>query len=391
LLHRLPFKCVTFERETGGRRHAFMRTENPDIPIEQRASFEALRYANCWEDGVVPVEALKPEPGQQILSIASAGDNSLALLASGAEVLAVDLSPAQLASTELRREAISNLSYADCLAFLGINAFSDRWEIYLSLRHGLSTGSRAYWDRRPRAVEKGVIHAGKFERYFHLFRKWVLPLAHPRTRVRELLEKKNRDARLAFYHEIWANRRWNWMFRVFFSRRVMGRMGRDPEFFRYVEVPVAQSISARVEYALTELETHSNPFLRYILTGNFGGNPPPYLKKDLFERIRANLGALSLYCGPVEEAVRRSGRRFSGFNLSDIFEYLDEASCREIQEVLLDHSVSGARFVYWNMLVPRRIHDSFSDRVHPLRELSENLFLRDRAFFYSRLIVEQVQ
>jgi S-adenosylmethionine:diacylglycerol 3-amino-3-carboxypropyl transferase len=40
-----------------------------------------IRYAQCWEDADVLLEALDIQPGQSCLSIASAGDNTLAMLA----------------------------------------------------------------------------------------------------------------------------------------------------------------------------------------------------------------------------------------------------------------------------------------------------------------------
>ncbi len=54
-------------------------------------------------------DALLPAPGKRMLAIASAGDNAFALLAGGAEVVAVDLSAAQLALVELKRAAIRQL------------------------------------------------------------------------------------------------------------------------------------------------------------------------------------------------------------------------------------------------------------------------------------------
>lgn len=71
-----------------------------------RARFDLVRYANCWEDAAILREALRPEPGRRFLSIASAGYNSCALLAEGAEVVAADLSAPRLALVELEREAI---------------------------------------------------------------------------------------------------------------------------------------------------------------------------------------------------------------------------------------------------------------------------------------------
>ena len=60
--------------------------------IAKRARFDRIRYAQVWEDADILVEALRPQPGDTIVSIGSAGDNCLALLAEGpARVIAVDL------------------------------------------------------------------------------------------------------------------------------------------------------------------------------------------------------------------------------------------------------------------------------------------------------------
>ncbi len=45
------------------------------------ADFSAIRYAQCWEDADILLEGLGIRPGDTCLSIASAGDNSLAMLA----------------------------------------------------------------------------------------------------------------------------------------------------------------------------------------------------------------------------------------------------------------------------------------------------------------------
>ena len=82
---------------------------------------------------------------------------------------------------------------------------------------------------------------------------------------------------------------------------------------------------------------------------------------------------------------------FDGFNLSDIFEYLDEPTCAAIYETLLGAARPAARFAYWNMLVPRRRPDSTIDRVRSLTERAEALFAVDRAFFYSAFVLEEVK
>ena len=44
--------------------------------IQNRAAFDLVRYANCWEDADILLEALAVKQGDRCLSIASAGDNS---------------------------------------------------------------------------------------------------------------------------------------------------------------------------------------------------------------------------------------------------------------------------------------------------------------------------
>ena len=358
--------------------------------IAKRADFSEVRYANCWEDADILCNALRSKPGTRILSIASAGDNVFALLAEGAEVVAADLSPAQLACVELRRAAFANLEYEELLGFLGVRPHNNRHAVFRRIASQLPENAREYWLTLPEAIEAGIIHAGKFERYFHLFRRRVLPLVHTRRRVEELVRHKEIEERRAFYAQIWNSWRWRCLFKLFFSRFVMGRLGRDPEFFRYVEGSVADRILERAQYALTDLPTHDNPYLDYILFGNYRKALPKYLRPENFEKVRQNLQKLSTFEGTVEQAAEKYGDSgFDGFNLSDIFEYLDPTHCERIFRTLLNRSHSSARFAYWNMLSPRQRPEALCEKIKPLGELGQELFLQDKAFFYSRFVVEE--
>jgi len=374
--------------------------------IDARARFDIIRYANSWEDADVLCAALRPAPGKRMLAIASAGDNAFALLAAGAEVVAADLSAAQLALVELKRAAIRQLDDDALLHFLGAppsrrlngrrpaaggrrdaggpageDAGVPRLTTYRSLE--LPPDTRAYWDANLEAIESGVIHSGRFENYFRLFRKWVLPLVHSKRDVEKLLAPKEDEERARFYREEWNTWRWRAMFRVFFSRFVMGRTGRDPEFFRYVEGSVAERIFKRAEYALSVLPPHANPYLAFIFTGNYRAVLPRYLR-DL-PPLRANLDQLTLVQGSIEEAATG---KFDGFYLSDIFEYIDPATTRTIWDRLLQSASPHARFAYWNLLVPRR---GPPERVIALEEEAGALFARDLAFFYSAFVVEEAR
>ena len=360
--------------------------------LQERVKLDFIRYANCWEDADILCEALRPAPGVRILSVASGGDNSLALAAEGAAVVAADVSPAQLACVELKCAAIRRLEHPEVLAFLGVSESSNRLATYESLERDLSDDARAFWRDRRDELAGGFIHAGKFESYFRFFRKRVIPLIHTRRAVEELLREKDEAARHDFYERRWNNLPWKLMFRVFFSRFVMGRLGRDPEFFRYVEGAVSDRILSRARYALTVLPTHLNPFLDYILTGNFSRSLPRYLEPERFEAVREGLARLTLFPGSVQDAARADGEGgFDGFNLSDIFEYLDGPTCSAMFGELLAVATPGARLAYWNMLAPRRCPEELAGRVTPLSDLATELFEWDKAFFYSAFVVEEVR
>lgn len=360
--------------------------------IRNRASFDFIRYSNCWEDADLLVEALAPQPGARLLSIASAGDNSFSLLTCNPElVAAVDLNPSQLALLELKRESFRRMEYEETLRFLGFAPATgnERAETYRLLCGNLSAEARGFWDANPELIERGMIHVGKFERYFSIFRKNVLPLVHNRKNVTALQEKKSLEEQERFYSRRWDTWRWRAMFRIFFSRAVMGRLGRDPELFRYVDGSVADRILDRTRHALTALSVHDNPYVRYILEGEFGDALPPYMRREHYRTIRDNLGSLIPVCGTTDDAIARIGTGFDGMNLSDIFEYMTEAETKETGERLAAALRTGGRAVYWNMLAPRSLARLIPERLRRLDEQADRLFAEDRAFFYQALHIDQ--
>jgi S-adenosylmethionine-diacylglycerol 3-amino-3-carboxypropyl transferase len=139
------------------------------------------------------------------------------------------------------------------------------------------------------------------------------------------------------------------------------------------------------------LNPADNPYLQWIMTGRHTTALPLALRPEHCETIRANLGALEWYCRPVEDFLAgQPPRSIDRFNLSDIFEYMSEASYHRLLGQLAERGRPGGRLAYWNMLVPRSRPEAMADRLRPLPELSQKLHLQDKAFFYSRFVVEEV-
>jgi S-adenosylmethionine-diacylglycerol 3-amino-3-carboxypropyl transferase len=360
--------------------------------VANRADFSEIRYAQCWEDADILLDALQIQPGDVCLSIASAGDNALAMLARNPRcVVAVDLSPAQLACVELRVAAYRELQHPELLELIGSRPSAQRARLYQKCRSQLSPDARRFWDARAADIEQGIGGAGKFERYFQLFRNRIIPLIHSRQRVERLLRGGAREERARFYEHEWNNWRWRALFNIFFSRFVMGRLGRDPEFFKHVEGSVADRILSRARYAMTELNPAENPYMQWILTGEHRTALPFALRPENFDAIRANLDRLEWHCCSVEEFLDRAGdAAFDRYNLSDIFEYMSVDNYHRLLERLARSGRRGGRLAYWNMLAPRRRPDTMADRLRPLNELAAQLHQRDKAFFYSAFVVEEI-
>ena len=367
------------------------RMDSPATEAASRADFSHIRYAQVWEDADILVEALNIGPESTCLSIASAGDNVLALLAhSPKKVYALDLNPAQLHCLALRAAAFRCLEHSEILELIGARASSQRGDLYARCRDCLDEGTRSYWDGQMGSITAGIGSAGKFERYFALFRKRVLPLVHGKRSIAALLEPKSPQERERFYAKRWNNLRWRLLFCVFFSRFMMGRLGRDPAFFQYVEGSVAERILERTRYALTALEPSENPYLHWILRGDFGDALPLYLREEHFETIRRNLDRLEWRLTSVEEFTAELHEpTLDACNLSDIFEYMSEENTGKLLKELCRVCRSEARLAYWNMLAPRSRPDALANQLAPLKDLATSLFKQDKAFFYSRFVVEE--
>ena len=71
--------------------------------VSQKTDFSFIRYAQCWEDADILIDALNIQSDHTCIAIGSAGDNALAMLSQGPErLIALDISPAQIACLELR-------------------------------------------------------------------------------------------------------------------------------------------------------------------------------------------------------------------------------------------------------------------------------------------------
>lgn len=360
--------------------------------IAYGADFTAVRYAQCWEDTDVLLDALAVQPGDVCLSIASAGDNALALLARHpAKVFAVDLNPAQLACLELRVAAYRLLNYDDLLVFMGSRRGQHRAHLYQTCRRLLSRHARAYWDERPEDIAHGLGSAGKFEQMMLRFRSAIVPLAHDRLMVDRLLAGGTRAQRQAFFEQHWNTPMRRLLATLFLPRVVQARTGRAVPFLPSSDLAQGRRLLARTERLITDLDPAQNPYLHWMLTGIHGNALPFALRPENVPTIRANLDRLDWRLCALEDVLGELGdRSVDRFNLSDTFEYLAESAFHTILYRLARCGRRGGRLAYWNTTIRRRRPPIMADMLLPLTDLADGLKRKDRVFLYDDFVVEEI-
>ena len=377
---------------------------------ENRVDFSLIRYSQCWEDTEVLLESLNIQENDICFGILSAGDNVFSMLAENPEkVVALDISFPQIALAKLKKEVFNSFSYDEMLEFMGVTKSDRRIEMYDRIKENLDKEVKEYWDFNREAIENGIIHTGKFEKFFKIFREKILPFVHNRKRVEKLLEDKPEQERVDYYDKHWNNFRWKLMFKLFFSKYIVGKLGRDKEFFRYAEKNISEEMKERSRYALCELSPHENPYINYILTGNYRKDCLPYfLRKENFDKIRKNLHKVEIIQSSVEEYLDQIDFKINKFNLSDIFEYMSVENYSKLMEKIYENAEDNALLAYWNLIVERnseklgyKVADSGTavtgkeknldgKKFERMKELDSRLHKRDMTFFYTDFVVEKV-
>lgn len=322
--------------------------------MPKNVDFSFIRYANGWEDTQLLINNLNPKAGDKIISIAAAGDNSLAFLAFNPEmVLAFDISETQLYLTELKQQAIKVLDYQDLLAFLGVTKTKHIEKLFRQLKPYLSEGCSHYFTLNFNLIQHGIIYQGKFENYFKLFRNYILPLIHNKEKIHHLFESKSAEKQIEFYNNEWNTWRWRSLFKLFFSKFILGKFGRDPAFFNENKLPVSQTIFDLAEKHLSSTLVFKNYYLDFQLRGSYNVDLPFYLIEENYLKIKENINQLTLKKGYLTDI--HPPYKFDLANLSNIFEYMDENLFKEQVAHLSQIMNENSKMAYWNLFVPRKM------------------------------------
>jgi S-adenosylmethionine-diacylglycerol 3-amino-3-carboxypropyl transferase len=366
-------------------------------PAVKAKMFKDVLYANCWEDPRLDRAALGIDENDIVLSVTSGGCNLLAfLLDDPRKVIALDVNPHQGYLLELKMAAFRMLSYQSNLEFFGVRPCSTRVECYLQkLRPCLSSDAARFWDGHPRKIARGIIHAGRYERYMRLLRRTVVAGFGKRRLIKRMFETDDPAAREKLYREKWQGVWWSLLTGVMLSRGLNSLLF-DKAFFAYLDrdFSFGRHFAAKAKRALVQLPMKENSFLSYILLGRFYDEAylPVYLRRENFQAIRDRLDRVEIVTDSCEHFFAGlEDSSISKFNFSNIFEWMSPAAFENLLRETVRVARDGAVLTYRNLLVFRERPLSLGGNIRSRQDQAKALLGTDLSFIYDNYVVEQVE
>lgn len=336
-----------------------------------------IHYSNCHEDSAFVLEHIKNRP-KRILSIASALDNSLAMLLLEPDgIVAIDSNDTQIYLCRLKQCGIKHLDYDSFLVLIGI-AEGDSRACYEELREHLDDKTRDYFDSHIYLIsDTKLVNCGRFEYYFSVFKNKVLPLIHSKKTVDAFMRAKDISEQREVYRKKFNNLRFRRMFKLFFSEAVMKRVGRDKEYFRYNNGSLSSLLKRKFEICIENNPNLNNPYLQYIVFNKFSALPV-YLIRENFDLIKRNIDRLTIKKADFKSALS-DGEKYDFMYLSDIFEYMDASVMDEMSEAIKGSLNDGGEVMFFNMMNKRQLSAGLKeteiDQTHNLTFYYTNCYL----------------
>lgn len=345
-----------------------------------------LYYAQVHEDPLLELRVIgrlleRGERPLRVALVASGGCTALTLLGHPAvsELEAIDANPAQLHLTALKRQLLLTLPLDQQLTLLGALAGGsdqERLALYESCRAGLGGPTRDYWDAHRAAIAYGLNRAGRFEQLLRgladeLAAHGLDPLLHPRDvvldpRFREAFERAFEPARLEAAFGAEAVRH--------------SRATRFSDHF-------AEAFSRAMWRFLPE----ENYFLHQAWAGVYAPSRrqmPPYLQQDTQAVIR-QLGAerMRLHAGDFANTLAGLAGPFDLVVTSNITDWMPPSGLHGLVDAVRRQLAPGGALLARRLIGDHGLEAVVSEHLAVESTLSRELWLADRSFLYSEVVV----
>ncbi len=336
-------------------------------------------------------------PGGRVLSIASAGDMPLSLLALGAEeVVAVDSDTNQLHLLALKQAAATKLDRRDAVAFLGYRpapaAARRRW--LRELAEYLPASSRSFWEAHGEFATRGAIWAGRYERYLRGIQAVLRPLFA--RSLEALIACDTIEEQRSVFAARLGGRLLHGVFRICFHPAVFSSRGMDTRSLRYRGR--GQSLGDQYfegfRAMCTETLARDNYFLQLHVLGQVvdAAVIPTYLAPAGQAVLAARADRLRSAHDDIRHFLEHSAPGyFEKVHLSNIPDWLSRPEFETVLQALVKAAAEDARVVWRYLHVNRPVPPALRDIVRVDAALGARLQASDRFPFYAVVPAEICQ
>jgi S-adenosylmethionine:diacylglycerol 3-amino-3-carboxypropyl transferase len=343
-------------------------------------------FTRAWEDDRVDLAALAVQPSERVLAIAAAGDIPLALASEGAaELIAVDLNPAQLHLSALRIAA-AGWDAEERYRWFELGRVERVDEAYRTrLRPALGPDARAYWDEHIGAFTSGLHDSEGVGRTFNrlgaLVRFIVPGLARDLERV------ATPDAQLRLWHERVQGRLFNratdWLARH--TPMLAPLAPQRDELDRMRRGGYLRAVESRVERIVGTVLVREHPWWAPAFLGRpvALGHGAAWLDPSRAAAVAAGAGRIRLVQGDVATILAGlEAGSLDAATVSNVPDWLDVPASRRLGDALVRALRPGGRVLVRSVLPDGGLPDD----PHLARDPGSDAFTAsERTALYGRV------
>jgi len=364
--------------------------------------FSGLVYPQIWEDPIVDLEALKLQPDEHLVAIASGGCNILSYLATApVRITAVDLNPAHVALNKLKRAAVKHLpDYQAFHRFFAEADAADNVKAYENyIRPHLDETSRKYWEQRNLIGRRRI---GYFQSNFYrhgllgtfIGASHLLARMHGRNPRKILAAKSRAEQRRIFETELaplFEKRHIRWLLN---KPAALFGLGIPPSQFEALkgnEQHMSKVLHQRLERLACDFDLSDNYFAwqafgRRYATGG-AGPLPPYLHKDKFQNLRDRIDNVDVqHRSFTEFLASKEDSSMDAYVLLDAQDWMTDEILTELWREIERTARPGARVIFRtageDTILPGHVPDEILAKFIYDEAACREMTKRDRSSIY---------
>ncbi len=306
------------------------------------------------EDPLTEQFVLDVKPGDKILSLASAGDVPLSLLSMNRniDIKAVDISDSQIKLCRLKLVSAMTLVCPLNGQFLGYMRCDEniREQLYKDvIRPVLKAEDASFWDKNIHFIRKGIINAGRFERYIRKL-KAVASLFIGRDNIRNLIEASDTEKQIyIFENKIATRKSIQLLFRIAFHPAIYRKRGLQDQALIHANKSTGERFYGKFRDFCIANPATENYFLQYFLTGTCmtPAALPHYLRPENRDHLSANSSRIAFQNISIQQALSENpDGYFTGIHLSNLGDWSDQHQFADLLKLIRTRCNSGTRLCY---------------------------------------------